>query len=107
MVKKVQITGDLTFTTVDKRVATSAAKAACINATDKKDALLLLDMLGLIPPQAGYLPYESTESKAQRKEARRLQFKEVRDQQAETRRAEKALEGKRYIQDQLSSSVES
>lgn len=51
---KTQINCDFgSGSTVAEYVGTSAARAVAINAIDTHDALLMLDMLGLVPPQPG------------------------------------------------------
>jgi hypothetical protein len=53
-VNRRQITGDFGYyEKIDKRVAIAAAKTVCLGANDTAEAILFLDMLGLLPPQPG------------------------------------------------------
>lgn len=59
---------------VEQPIADIAAKAVCMNAESPRDALLLLDMLGLIPPQPGY--EVKTIKESQKEDAKRQRDEE-------------------------------
>jgi hypothetical protein len=68
--------------TVDPQIALVAAKAVVLHATDTEDAVMLLDVLGLIPPQEGNEPSDRgkviKEQYAQAKKDRKLSQVDVR-----------------------------
>ena len=49
---------------VDSKVAKQATNTVVVNSSGTEDAILLLDMLGLIPPQPGNEPKELGKTKA-------------------------------------------
>lgn len=70
--------------TVDKKAAHLAAKTVTRNAEDTKDALFLLDMLGLIPPQPGYESitqnqYREKQRNSKRREEVRMRKRKERE----------------------------
>lgn len=51
---------------VDANLAVKAARKVALDAKDTDDARLLLDVLGLIPPQLGFEPGDPRETKRER-----------------------------------------
>lgn len=79
---KREINNDFGSCAIDSEVAKIAAKAVCSNALDIDDARLILDILGLINPQPGYYPFDSEESKLERRREsyeRKRREKVIRD----------------------------
>jgi hypothetical protein len=66
---------------LDPLVARSAARGVVINSDGVEDALTLLDMLGLIPAQAGNEATELHETKMAIQKASRKERKERRKQE--------------------------
>ena len=71
--------------TLDKKVVLKAAKAVVVHADTSEYAKLLLDMLGIIPPQPGNEIKKRSEAKAEnRNEQDRARFKERQEQKKST-----------------------
>jgi hypothetical protein len=69
MVKRRKVKGDFGFyEKVDLPVAVAAAKAVCLKANDTAEALLFLDMFGLIDPLPENEPVKHKRSAQRRRE---------------------------------------
>ena len=78
-----KLTFDFTWATIDPQVGEMAAKAVVINAKDPDEAILLLDMLGLVHPQAGNEPKKRVVVKAEDdldRERKKAQLKKTREE---------------------------
>lgn len=87
-----KISGDFGLATVDGNVAKEAAKAVVLNALDTEDAKLMLDMLGLIPPQPEYLPFDHDDAKKERLRKSKIEFNKKRVERNLKAKAKKILE---------------
>lgn len=96
MVSLRKVNNDFGMLGVDQPVAEAAAKAVVSNSHSTEDALLMLDVLGLIPPQPGYLPFEHEDSKAERSAKRKEEFRLKREGQREAARQRREAEMLRH-----------